>query len=115
MTVLPAAPSDPPFEAAFQSSPVGMSLVTLDGALLRVNPAYCAMFGFSERELRGRHFRNRVHPDDRYQAMVAHGELLSGRQGTVRYERRSLHRDGRDLWTEVTATLVRDAAGAPQH
>ena len=109
----PPLPTDALFEAAFLDSPVAMSLSSRAGELLRVNPAYCALFGFSEEELRGRHFRDRVHPDDRYQGMVAHEELVSGRQRRVRYERRSVHRDGRDVWTEVSAALVRDAEGAP--
>ncbi|MBF5046252.1 MULTISPECIES: PAS domain S-box protein [Myxococcaceae] len=115
----PAAPAETSlpalFVAAFESSPVGMSICSLEGELLRVNPAYREMFGLSEEEVRGQHFRTRVHPEDRYQAMWAHAELVSGRQRAVKYERRSLHRDGREVWTEVSASLVLGPAGEPLH
>ncbi len=43
--------SDNPFQAAFQTSAIGMGLMTLNGDILAVNAAVCQMSGYTEEEL----------------------------------------------------------------
>ena len=43
------------FRIAFNNAPTGMSMILPNGQILKVNPMYCQMFGYSEEELlRGR-------------------------------------------------------------
>ena len=52
------------FEAFFDISLEVMAIFSLDGFLLRINPAWERILGFTIEELRGRHFTDLVHPDD---------------------------------------------------
>ena len=50
-----AIPDSQLFYDAFHASPIGIAVETLEGKPLFVNPALCAMLGFSEEELRNKH------------------------------------------------------------
>ena len=49
---------------AFNSSPIGIALETLQGVPLFVNPALCAMLDFTEAELRNKHCQDFSPPED---------------------------------------------------
>jgi len=47
----------PLFYEVFKACPLGIALENLEGQLLFVNPALCAMLGFSQEEMRNRQLR----------------------------------------------------------
>ncbi len=57
--------SEARFRAAFDSSAVGMALVSLDGQWLEVNRGVCALLGYSEEELRTTTYRRSLIPTTR--------------------------------------------------
>ena len=61
--------SEERFRGAFDYSPIGMGLVTLDGRFLRVNPALCRIGGYEESELLGLMFHEIV-PDEELESAV---------------------------------------------
>ena len=105
--------SEERFRSAFDGSAIGMALTTTDGRTLRVNHALCAMLGYSESELLTRTIEDVVHPDDRGPLEIDRSRLADGAVASYRAERRYRHCDGHALWVQVTASLVRDAVGAP--
>lgn len=111
-TAAPAA-GDGPYLLAFDSAPVGMALVTADGAPVRVNRALAELVGFASDELMGRDWTDLVHPDDRADALAAMRGVRAGDDARAQWECRCLRRDGETLWVRISMSAVRDGAGAP--
>ena len=103
------------FRTAFEESPIGMAIVATDGHFLQVNRALCQITGREHEELEGTPLVRLLHPDDREDESESLGRLARGDRESVRGERRWLHAAGKIVWTAMSATLVRDAAGTPQH
>ncbi|WP_342381492.1 PAS domain S-box protein [Myxococcus stipitatus] len=103
------------FRTAFEHTPIGSSLVALDGHLLMVNSALCSMVGYSREELLARTFQDITHPDDLETDMGFVRRLLSGELGTYQLEKRYLHKHGHSVDVLLTASLVRDSRGKPLH
>jgi len=103
------------FRRAFEDAPIGMAVGDLAGNYLEVNQALCAITGYPARELCGRHFSTITHPDDLAGDLQEVKALLDGDLQTSHTEKRYLRADGGVVWVMRTATLVRDASGAPLH
>jgi PAS domain S-box-containing protein len=107
--------SDARFRAAFDSSAIGMGLLSLDGKILAVNAAVCEMSGYTEEELRQRNDNQNVYPPDLEIGKDLHREMLAGKRGNYTVERRYLRKNGEIFWTRLTLSLVRDAEGKPSY
>ena len=103
------------FRGAFENTAIGMAIVGLDGRWLMVNPALCAITGYSADELLTRTFTDITHPEDRSVSPAQLRELLAGRRDTYQIEKRYVHRRGHSVWVQANVSLVRDAAGKPRH
>jgi diguanylate cyclase (GGDEF)-like protein/PAS domain S-box-containing protein len=103
------------FRTAFEEGAAGMAIVSVDGRILRVNRALCAVTGHQHGDLEGRTMVSLLHPEDREQYGQDSDRLLSGHIAAARGERRYLHDDGRVVWVSVSTTLVRDAGSRPLH
>jgi PAS domain S-box-containing protein len=91
---------------------VGMRARDPEGRIIYVNPALCAMVGYSADELLGRLPPYPYwHPDDLEKQARESDEALQGRAAPHGFESRIRHKDGHDVITMVyTAPLV-DAQG----
>ena len=105
--------SEERFRCAMQFSAVGMALVDPGRAWLGVNPALCRLLGYTEEELRGVDFAAICHPEERALNDALLQRLLEGQIETFRAESRLLHRNGGTVWTLLSGSLVRGAAGTP--
>lgn len=103
--------SEARFKAAFQSSAIGMGLLTLDGRVLQVNEAVLKLLGYAGEELLQQYERDHVHPDDRGLGGEMHRELLDGRRDWYQVEKRYIRKNGEIIWARVTLSAVRDADG----
>jgi diguanylate cyclase (GGDEF)-like protein/PAS domain S-box-containing protein len=107
------------FRTAFEHAPIGICVVAArgerPGQWLSVNPAMGEMLGWDPAELIELPLRDFVHPEDRWISRRSLIALARGDEERVSVECRLLHRDGRVLWTLVTAAAVRDADGKPRH
>ncbi|HYR58547.1 MAG TPA: PAS domain S-box protein, partial [Chthoniobacteraceae bacterium] len=102
------------FRASFYSSAVGQAQVDpATGRYVRVNQKFCDITGYSEDELLGMTFTDLTHPYDRANDAVAHGRMIRGEIREVSREKRYIRKDGRVVWIDISASLVRDAAGQP--
>ncbi len=107
--------SEERFRQAFDYAGAGMAIVGLDGRWLRVNTSLCDILGYTEPALTKRTFQDITHPED-LEADLAHvRELLAGERRVYRMDKRYFHREGHVVWIRLTASLVRDAHGAPLH
>jgi diguanylate cyclase (GGDEF)-like protein/PAS domain S-box-containing protein len=100
------------FEIAFDRAPNGMFLSDHEGRFLRINAALAQLTGYSHEELLAQGPLGVVHPDDVAQVLEA---MAAMGDGDISLEHRLSHRDGRDVWVTVSATLVRDEHGDPLH
>ncbi|HXF67692.1 MAG TPA: PAS domain S-box protein [Burkholderiales bacterium] len=100
---------------AFENAAIGIALTTLDGRWLRVNPALARLIGYTEAELLATDCRSVTHPDDAPRDIELLEKLVAGELGTAQHEKRYIHKLGHAVWTQVTASLVRDHEGRPRH
>ncbi|MGO9272247.1 MAG: PAS domain S-box protein [Terriglobia bacterium] len=99
------------FKAAFEDAPFGMCLTALDSHYLQVNAALCQLLGYSEQELLAGGWQGLTHPDDLERSRQAADELRSGRDPSVEFEKRYIHKRGNVLWVRMKISAVRDGRG----
>jgi PAS domain S-box-containing protein len=103
--------SEARFRAMFESSPVGIAVLTLGATFVSANRALETMLGYTSAELSGRPVWE-LYPDQSSAAPLAYVDrLLSGELESYHREQRFRRRDGREIHVQVTAALIRDDAG----
>jgi diguanylate cyclase (GGDEF)-like protein/PAS domain S-box-containing protein len=92
-----------------------MALVSTEGGWQRVNHSLCDILGYAEDELLRSNFQTITHPEDLGNALAQVYRLKLGEILTCQFEKRYLHKLGHEVWTSLSASLVRDAQGASLH
>ena len=83
-----------------------MGTATMDGQLIRLNPAFQELLGYTLQDLKGRAFMDFVHPEDREATRSAVLELRAGRD-VIDFVNRQLCHDGSYRWLEWRVTPFR--------
>jgi len=107
--------SEERFRSAMSHSPVGMAIVSPDGRFAEVNPALCAIVGYSREELLHTRFQAITHPDDLARDLSLVAQLVDRKVETYQVEKRYLHRRGHVVWAQSNVSLVRDAQDRPRY
>jgi PAS domain S-box-containing protein len=94
------------FRDAFNSSPIGIAVETLEGRPLFVNPALCTMLAFSEAELRNKHCQDFSPPEDAQKDWVLFQNLRAGSIDRYQLEKRYFRRDGSLIWGRLNLSLL---------
>ena len=94
------------FYDAFKASPIGIALENLEGQPLFVNPALCAMLGFSEEEMRRKHCVDFSPPEDAAKDWVLFEQLRAGSIDHYQIEKRFLRRDASLIWGRLSISLL---------
>jgi PAS domain S-box-containing protein len=102
------------FEATFNEAGVGIAHAATDGHLLRMNPRFCEILGYSREELRQRRLQDVSDARDVASDVIALREILGGRAEPFRGETRCRHKDGHVVWVNITLSLLRGASGEPR-
>nr|WP_231127005.1 EAL domain-containing protein [Motilibacter aurantiacus] len=109
--------SEEHFRLSFDGAPVGMLLVGLrgerHGAILRANPAWCAMLGLSEEESRALAPGELMPPAHRESTLDALHRMEQGELTRGTAEMRMRHRDGHEVDVRLEAAVAPDAQGRP--
>lgn len=101
------------FRMAFDSAALGVLIISPDGHCLEVNPAFCELLGYSERELLGSNMRQLTNPDDwEWEAAYA-AQQFDSQKVSYQIEKRYLHKSGRQIWANTSVARVRDENGSP--
>ena len=101
------------FRHIMEHAPLGIGITDLEGRFTQVNQALCDIVGSSREELEGRLINDMTHPEDRAVTPRQMRNLVKGEDSVAKYEKRYLHREGRLVWVQISATLERDWSGAP--
>jgi diguanylate cyclase (GGDEF)-like protein/PAS domain S-box-containing protein len=107
--------SEERYQQVERSSPIGLALQAPDGRYLRVNPALCALVGYSEVELLGLAFRDITHPDDLGADLDRARAMLAGETTTYQTEKRYIRKDGATVWVLLSVSLVCGEDGQPAY
>jgi PAS domain S-box-containing protein len=97
----------------FESVPVGINMVGLNGRYVAANPAFQRMTGYSEAELRTLTPVDITHEDDRASTEAIIAAQLASQPFVQHREKRYRRKDGGVIWTEVDAFLAPVAGAEP--
>jgi PAS domain S-box-containing protein len=91
------------YRAIFEATTDGLTINTLDGTLVEVNPAFAAMHGYTREELRGMNPLTFIHPDDHQFVPEAFAAFRDGKEYSRR-ESRDIRKDGTVFPVDVMGT-----------
>lgn len=105
--------SEERFRSAFERGGIPMAMTSLDNKLMKVNPAFCRLLGYTEAQLTSRRFTDITHPDDIATNLAGINEVTTGKKTSFRMEKRYIHKNGSIVWGDMSTASVRDADGKP--
>lgn len=97
----------------FEGAAVGIALADAEGRIVKSNPAFQKMIGYSGDELLNMAFTECTHPDDVSADMIFHKELMSGERDHFQMEKRYIRKDGQFFWARLNVSLLRGSLGEP--
>jgi len=106
--------SEERFRALFNQATVGVAQVdSATGQFVRVNQRYADILGYSPQELVGMTFQSLTHPDDLAADLAHVRRLQSGDVPEYRLEKRYIHKDGHEVWGDLTVSSMWASGSAP--
>ena len=108
--------SDERFRALFNQTSVGVAQIDSDtGLFVRVNQQLCTLLGYSASEMLGKNYQTLTHPQDLEVDRVHLGRLKAGEVPEYRLEKRCLHKEGHEVWIDLTVSPMWAAGATPTH
>ena len=101
--------SEERFRSAFNHASIGMALVSADGKWLQVNHALSQIVGYSNDQLLASDIQSLTHPDDLGDLLIQQTRLAKGVIPRYQSEKRYIHKSGKEVWTLLSVSRVRDA------
>jgi len=102
---------DARFREVFDHAPTGIGNMSLDGLLVKCNPAFCKIVGYPEEELLGLHSISLVHPDDQAGNKEALRTLTAGEVSAFEIENRYVHKNGSFIPVHKLVSTIPDGTG----
>ncbi|BAY26746.1 multi-sensor hybrid histidine kinase [Calothrix sp. NIES-2100] len=107
--------SEARFAATFNQAAVGIAHVGLDGKLLLVNQRLCDLVGYTREKLLRQRLQGITHPADLNIDLDDVRQMLVGKIQTYSVEKRYICQDNKQVWINLTVSLVRKASGEPEY
>ena len=107
--------SEERFRTIFEHAGVGMATLAPEGHFLQVNPAWCRFLGYSPEEILKMRVEDVTHPEDLAVTRALYEEVRQGARRFFSYDKRFVHRSGRDVWGAVTVAWLLDEEGRPDY
>ncbi len=101
------------FRNVYQHALAGIAISDRQGRLLQCNPAFCALVGYSEAELRGMHYGSLIHPCDLHENAAKDRCVRDGEVKAIEIENRYLHKNGQAVWVRKIIATLPDEDGKP--
>lgn len=109
------AESEEKFRRVFEQSSLGKALSDKNNVFVAVNPAFCAMLGYSEQELLKLTFRDITHPDHLKGDAAAVEKLMRGEINVYKTEKKYITKSGGTIYGALTLSSLRDLQGEHQY
>ncbi len=97
----------------FKLSPIGMTILDLEGRFLSANQSFCDAVGYEEHEIIAQSFTELTHPEDIPMLMSLGRELLAGKRQHFQIETRHQTKQEKRLHVGLTVTIVQDNQQRP--
>jgi PAS domain S-box-containing protein len=107
--------SEEKFRNVFRDAGVGMVIVSPEGRFLAANGTFCDCLGYTEEELLVKTVESVTFPDDWPAFSQKLVEAITKGIGLWRFQKRCIHKSGRIVYTESSASLIRNRNGEPQY
>ena len=101
--------------AVFTSSALGIAVVALDGVIDEINESMTRIFRLGEDSLVGRTIFELADTSWIGELRAANADLVRGEVDRFQLETRFTEQHGSHIWTQLSASLVRAADGAPDY
>ncbi|HEY0944545.1 MAG TPA: PAS domain S-box protein, partial [Opitutaceae bacterium] len=101
------------FRNAFEVSPLGFGMTTLDGRWVEANQALCRITGYSRDELLALRWQEMSLPEELPPDQHEVEALIRGEKALHSVEKRYRRKDGSLVWVRVVGTVVRSREGQP--
>lgn len=109
------AASDALERGVIERSIIPTAMSDLDGRFVLINNAMCNFVGYDADTLRQMTWQEIVAPEFLAAALQALPEMLAGKLDPYRVQQQYLHRDGRRVWGDLAASVIRTLDGEPQY
>jgi PAS domain S-box-containing protein len=109
---LASSESEVRFQQLFEQATIGVVIESLQGYVRHVNPAFCHLCGYTERELRQLtwpRFSSQLGMADYNLEHRLLNELVDGRSASYQLERRFQRKDGTTRWVSIRVSLLKQA------
>jgi len=106
--------SEERFRKLFEESPVGLVMTGKDTSIIRANPGFCKMIGYTEEELTGMTLRNFTHPDHIGADEVGVLLLVARKTPVYHTENKYIRKNGTIIWGSTTIVVIRNRMGEAQ-
>ncbi len=98
---------------AFEHAPVGIALVSIDGAWLQYNERFRQLAGYTREQLARMTFTDLTHPDDAKRESALIKRMLSGDTRGYRIEKRIIEKKGKYREVAVVCAIAGSDEGSP--
>ncbi|MSU51238.1 MAG: PAS domain S-box protein [Opitutus sp.] len=109
------AETDLRLRTLFEHAAVGLAEADVKGRLIRVNPRYCAMLGYTEAEMLAKTVVEISHPAEMPLNRMLMAELIAGARREFSLEKRYFRKDGSEIWAEIKVAALWAPGAAPDH
>jgi diguanylate cyclase (GGDEF)-like protein/PAS domain S-box-containing protein len=103
------------FRSSFDSAPIGMAIVTLDGRFVDVNAALCEIVGHRCETVLGLSMHELTYGPDRDADAHLVRQVVEGDRRTSQRQLRFVHAEGHLVWVNVSLSIVHGTSGSPDH
>ena len=107
--------SEEKFRSVFRDAGVGMVIVSPEGCFLAANRTFCDCLGYTEKEILEKTVQSITFAEDWPFFSEKLRDALNGEGNVQKFEKRCLHKSGRIVCTESSASLIRSHDGTPQY
>ncbi|MEO5356586.1 MAG: PAS domain S-box protein [Nitrospirae bacterium YQR-1] len=89
-------------KAIFEQAPIGIAVIeSATGRFVSINPAYCNIVGYTEKEMLSKTFQDITHPDDIQPDTYNMKRLISGEISMFTMEKRYKTKDNYVVWVNL--------------
>lgn len=104
--------SEERFRNIFENGRFGIILTGSDQKFIGVNPAFCRMTGYTQKELLTKKFSDITHPNHVKQDIASVKKMINGEIPFYRTEKRYIKKNGEVIWVNLNVTIVKNLDGS---
>jgi PAS domain S-box-containing protein len=108
------AESQEKYRMVYENPFLGIAIGGIDGFVQNVNEAFSKMVGYSENELKGKHFSIFTLPEDMEKEMPYILQMANGEIENYQLEKRYLTKSKKNIWVDLSISCVKDETGKIQ-